>query len=241
MKLTLPDDPTVDTLEDEVRRAIGRHWMHRAAAEFAVSETFVALKPRLRDVGAIDPVMALVDKAIDDEARHSDFCVRLAARYFGSDPGERERRAATLPDFGTGHEPSEVALLILGTCAVNESIASSWLRACFQRASASTARFANKAHLADEIDHARLGWAHLASTAISDDVRTVLKRMAHRVVDVNVEEWRRADAHLPESGVPSHGHLSQREHIEAIEAALRDVVWPGLAHLGLVAPTTSLP
>lgn len=147
--------------------------------------------------------------------------------------GPFEASPVPLPAFGTGDERLEVALTVLGLCAINESIASSWIRACFARATGAVARFANREHLADEIDHARLGWAHLASSAVTEDVRTGLRSRVADMIAVNVAAWKRADAHLPEEGIPEQGHLPRHEHDAVVDDAVRTVVVPGLAHVGL--------
>lgn len=232
-RLRLPDDRSVDELPEPLRLAIAGHWRHRASAELGVAVAFAALLPRLRDIGAADAVVALAEKAIDDERRHGELCVRLAARYLGVDVDVPGPRDGALPDFGTGDEPTEVALVCLGMCCVNESIASEWIRSCWEAATTPTARVANRHHLRDEIDHARLGWAHLGSDAISASVRRALRAWAPRVVAVNRAEWMKPDEHLPPEGIPAHGHLSAAENGEVIDAAVRDVVLPGLARVGL--------
>lgn len=232
-RIELPDDETIELLPDASRRAIAGHWLHRASAELGVAVAFEALRPRLRGVGAAEVVLALADKAIDDERRHGELCARLAARYLGEGVDVPDARGGALPDFGTVDEPTEVALIVVGMCCINESVASEWIRSCWQLATAPTALAANKAHLQDEIDHARLGWAHLASEAVSPSLRKTLRAWAPRLLRVNVAEWKKRDAHLPEEGIPAHGHLGWADHDEVIDAAVRDVVIPGLAHVGV--------
>ncbi|MDF2698283.1 MAG: hypothetical protein K0S65_6666 [Labilithrix sp.] len=232
-RLELPADPTIERLPGETRRAIGRHWIHRASAELSVALAFEELLPRLRNVGAADVVLGLAAKAIDDERRHGELCARLAARYLGTDVETPAPRDGALPDFGTGDEPTEVALITLGMCCINESIASEWIRSCWEVATAPTAIAANRHHLRDEIDHARLGWAHLGSTAISGALRQKLRSWVPKLLVVNVAQWKKPDDHLPPEGVPAHGHLASADNDDVIDAAVRDVVLPGFAHVGL--------
>lgn len=229
------EDLAIDRLSEVERKAIAAHWLHRARAELSVAISFRLLRPRLKDVGAADVVLMLADKAIEDEQRHGELCARLAARYLGSDDISMPTpRDGTLPDFGTNDEVMETALLTIGMCCINESIASEWIRSCWQIATAPTALVANKAHLQDEIDHARLGWAHLASSAVSATLKRRLAPWIPRVLEVNVAQWKTPDEHLPVDGIPAHGHLSLRDNADVIDAAVRDVVLPGLAHVGLI-------
>jgi hypothetical protein len=68
--------------------------------------------------------------------------------------------SAALPTFGCEDERLETALLVAGLCCVNETIATAWLEASLRAARTELARAANRVHLRDEIDHARLGWPH---------------------------------------------------------------------------------
>jgi len=229
--LDLPDDPSIEQLPDDLRRSIAEHWRLRAAAELGVAFAFGALLPRLRDLRAPGVVLGLVEKAIDDERRHGELCVRLASRYLGAEVSTPPPRGEELPCFGTNDEPLEVALVVTGTCCINESIACEWIRSSWAAARFPTAIQANQHHLEDEIDHARLGWAYL--NALDPRVRDRLRRWTARLLAANVEEWRKPDASLPPEGVPPHGHLSLIDSRAAIDAAVRDVVLPGLAHVGL--------
>lgn len=231
--LALPDDPSVDALPDALREAIGHHWVERAAAELGVACAFEALRPRLADVGGEPVVLALAAKAIDDERRHGELCVRLASRYLGRAVTSPTPRFDGMPDFGTGDEPLEVALTVLGSCCINESIASTWLRACFLASRSAVARGANKHHLEDEIDHARLGWAHFASRAVDERLRERVRPFLARSIEVNVAAWNAPDRFLPLEGVPEHGHLGRAAHLAAVAEAVREVVEPGLGEVGL--------
>lgn len=232
-RLALPDDPSVDALPEGIRRAIAAHWLHRASSELAVAHAFEALLPRLASVGAARPVLALAAKAIDDEQRHAGLCLDLATRYLGATTMMPDAAFPGLPSFGTNDERLEVALLVLGSSCINESIASVWIRASWHTATSPLAVFANRHHLADEVDHARLGWAHFASSAVDAELRARVRPFVARSVAVNVAQWRRPDEALPEEGVPEHGHLARTEHLAVVDDAMASVVRPGLVAVGL--------
>jgi hypothetical protein len=230
----LPADGSIDALPDAARAAIAGHWLTRARSELRVARGFEELGPRLRAAGALDAVNQLVDKAIRDERRHGALCVQLAARYAGAAVALPPPDASPLPSFGTGDERLEVALLVIGTCCINESIASAWIRACQRMATSPVAIFANRVHLRDEIDHARLGWAHLASPAITPELRAKLQPWIPAMLRANLAEWKEPDRSLPEAGIAAHGHPSREEHDRIIDAAVHEIVLPGLRHVGLV-------
>ncbi len=233
-EFSFPVDPSVEQLLREDRAAIARHWTRRADSEMRVGHAFDALVPRLEAMNAPKVVTTLVASAAADEQRHSGICSRLAALY-GGDPLEASQLVrAPLPEFGTDDERMEVSLLVLGLSCINESIACEWIRSCYHISSAPIAIAATRFHLQDEMDHARFGWAYMASETVSPAMRGELRRWVSRMVDVNVAEWKRGNTHIPEGGIAAHGHLSVIEHDAAIDRAIRDVVRPGLRQVGLL-------
>ena len=52
---------------------------------------------------------------------------------------------------------------------------------------------------------------------------------------MNVAEWKKRDPFLPEAGVPAHGHLSASDTNDVVDAAIADLVRPGLALVDLAS------
>jgi hypothetical protein len=234
------DDPSVERLSPGVRKRLGSYWEQRAYSELRVSRAFEAIL-RLFEQGAPASrvVVALLRKSIDDEVRHAELCRLLAERYGGSRvvPPAVPRSHFELPQFDGAEPPLRAALTIAALSCINETIASVWLRACFARARAPLARAANRFHLAEEIDHARLGWAHLASRHVTPAMRSAIALRLPRLLRANVPQWFREIVALPAVGVPDHGVLSRRTTRRVVLDAVDDVVLPGFAKVGIdVAP-----
>jgi hypothetical protein len=215
-----------------MKEALSKHWLERAAAESSVAIGFDKLLPRLRAIGAAPVVLELTEKAIDDETRHARGCVELASSYAGRALEAPPPRATELPVFRTEDEALECALIVLGTCCINESIACEWLRASWLAATDPASKDANRLHLKDEIDHARLGWAYFA-TLDPARKRHIAEHWLDRMIAVNVAEWKKADKHLPADGIAELGHLAQTISERVIDEAVASVVRPGFAHVGL--------
>jgi hypothetical protein len=141
----------------------------------------------------------------------------------------------TLPRFDVGDEALETALVVAGQCCINETIATAWLSACVEASTSPLALAANRLHLSEEIDHARLGWAFLASGAVSSATRSALGVCLPRLLRANVPHWKEDDPFLPPEGVPGHGHLSAGASRTVAEEAVRDLVVPGFRYLGIAA------
>ncbi len=227
------DDDAVESLDDEVRAGVAQHWLRRARSEARIGRAFTLMVPELVRVGAHSEVTALAELAADDEARHAAICRTLAGHYAGAArPVELDVGDVELPCFGCADARLEVALLVLGTACVNETLATAWLQTALAASCTPLATAANRAHLREEIDHARLGWAHLASPAVVE-LRDALSAYLVPMLEANVPLWEQQDPFLPDDGVPGHGIPATGAARAAIARALRDVVLPGFAHVGL--------
>ena len=226
-------DPSVAALTSAQRAAIAGHWRHRARSELQVGRAFAAMVPLLRERRASAAVLDRLERGAEEEVRHSEICSRLAETYAGESVARPQIDSVPLPHFGVGDEDLELALLVAGMCCVNETIATAWIGACLSAAEAPLAQMANRIHLTDEIEHARVGWAHLASDAVSDATRRALAPCLPKLIEANAPGWERDDPSLPPEGVPGQGHLPFEVSRRVFVDAVADLVLPGFAHVGI--------
>ncbi|EYF08627.1 hypothetical protein [Chondromyces apiculatus] len=229
----LLDLSAVDALPDTARRAIARHWARRVASESRVSCAFAQLAPWLRALSAEEVVVALVARAAEDERRHAAICKRLAEVYAGAPVEAPVVEDAALPSFGCADERLEVALHVAGLCCINETIATAWIGECLAGATVPLAVAANQAHLREEIDHARIGWAYLGGKSLPPGLREMLAERVVKLLRANVPQWEAADQYLPGEGLPAHGCPDEASSRRAVHAAVEGLVLPGFAHVGL--------
>jgi hypothetical protein len=174
-----------------------------------------------------------MERAADDEERHSEICRQLAERYGGAPVAGPVVKDLELPSFGCADERLEVALHVAGMCCINETIATAWIEECLSGATAPIALAANRAHLREEIDHARVGWAYLASRSITPARREELGDCLSRLLRANVPQWERLDPNLPAEGLKAHGIPSLVDSRRAIRDAVRQLILPGFEHVGI--------
>lgn len=229
------DERAVEALSDSLRTAMGKHWERRARSELRVARTFALMAAPLARVHASAQVIELVARAVSDEERHSALCRQLAEIYGGTSVASPIVDDVVLPMFGAQDERLEVAILVAGMCCINETIATAWIEACLAVAKAPIAIAANRGHLRDEIDHARIGWAHLASNALTPALREELGAWVFPILRANVPQWERPDPFLPEEGVPEHGQPSTVDSRRAVETAVCSIILPGFEHVGIRA------
>jgi hypothetical protein len=221
----LPDDP-ID-LDEPSRMAIARSWLGRAAAEQRAADIFALIETSLAAVSEQQQLIDLAHRAIDDELRHAEICRVVASRYAG-----RELPFTALPLDAPKHRGASDelrhSLWIVGQCAFNETTASAFLEASLQKATAPLAHAAVRELLSDEIDHARIGWAHL--TSMSEARYREVLRWIPRLLDANRREWAKA-AGADDERFAAHGWITRSAIDSAVEAAEREVIAPGLAEI----------
>lgn len=226
-------DPSVAALSSAQRTAIAGHWKRRTRSELQVGRAFAAMVPLLRERRASSAVLDRLESGAEEEIRHSEICAQLAETYSGESFVRPQIDSVPLPRFEVGDEDLELALLVAGMCCVNETIATAWISACLAAAKTPLAQMANRIHLTDEIEHARVGWAHLASDAVSDATRRALGPCLPKLIEANAPGWERDDPSLPPEGVPEQGHLPNAASRRVFIDAVADLVLPGFAHVGV--------
>jgi hypothetical protein len=228
----LPDDESIADLSDDERTRLVDVWLGRAASERRVGDAFVVVRDALIERGAAANLIALASRAIDDEMRHAEIGRQVASRYAGTELNAPSPLPLVVPHHTEASAELRPTLHILGQCAFNETFASAFLEASLARTTAPLARAALRELLADEIDHARIGWAHLA--AVGDDVRGQVAPWLVHLAKTNLRMWKTSTRPYPEGAVfEAHGAPAEGTVQDALDAALRDLIVPGCRSLGL--------
>ena len=234
----LPEhDPALEALTDDRRAQLAAVWLGRAASELRVAEAFEVIHRALRSAHSHSSVKALAARAVDDEHRHAELCRVVASRCAGRELAQPARLPLVQPEHRGAPARLVATLHVLGHCAMNETFASAFLEVSLGFADAPLGRAALRELLCDEIDHARIGWAHLAE--LSKTQRTELEPWLNSLVYANLKMWREApritatDPELHRHGAPPPEAIER-----ALLSALRDLIIPGLARFEL--PTHAL-
>lgn len=226
----LPDDDTIDALDSAARALVSQSWLARAAAERRAADIFRLIAGSLRAVQESETLIELADRSIDDELRHAEICRVVASRYAGREV-QPHPMVLEPPKHDGASEQLRHSLWIVGQCAFNETTASAFLDESLEQSRAALARAALRELLSDEIDHARIGWAHLAS--MSTSLRHQMASWIPRMLDANRREWGRA-AGADDDRYAPHGWISRASIARVVDAAEREVITPGLERIGLL-------
>lgn len=203
-------------------------WLSRAAAEASVHDYARLIVQDLEATSADPAVLSLARRMLADEERHARICVDVASRYAGRALAMPKMRPYLDP-FAELPLPLRAMLRVVSTCCIGESLACVWVD---ESARATKPRWLQellRKHLADEIHHARVGWAYLAS--LRD--RTAVAEWVPRLIAENLRAWRTFDPCWPSEGFPEHGLPSHADTVRWVEDAVRTLVVPGFAELGI--------
>jgi hypothetical protein len=232
---TLPaSDSSIEALSIEEREIISRRWLDRANNELGTSTTFAELYRGLVALQASSTLLSTAAQAVADELRHSEICHAVAERYAGRELPRSAGSVTAAPRFaGCSEREARVLHVVLHSC-LNEGVAAAYLGACLEEAESSSARSAVQSLLEDEIHHARLGWAFLASANAADRalVSAALSELMHEVARLWLDI-----ANYPEQLAHGHGCLSLSALQRVFADAVNDLLLPGFEHAGI--PTAS--
>jgi hypothetical protein len=127
---------------------------------------------------------------------------------------------------------------------INETIASAWLKASLEDAKTPLARAAIREFLADDVHHARLGWAHVASGFVDAPERAKVAAWLPRLFEAVLGPWLSplgtaplaasgGESHALVDGIPEYGLPAWETTRRAVVSAVDDVVLPGFDQLGV--------
>lgn len=233
----LDGDATLDALADADRRTLADVWLARAATERRVADSFVVIRDALKELRTDASLVSLADRAVDDEFRHAEICRFVASRYVGSDLAPPPALELTIPRHRGASRELTLELWVIGQSCMNETIASAFLEAAVASSNAPMAKGALRELLSDEIDHARLGWAFLATLPASH--HEAITPWMFGMLRENLKLWRDSPRSYPMTDELANQGAPREEVVEdALLTAVRELVLPGLERFRM--PTAKL-
>jgi hypothetical protein len=237
---------TASALAPELREALASLWRARMVAEHRSVGVFALYVLDLLGAGAPAEMLSLACRASLDEVRHTELFARLAMLYSGTTEAP-PAGIPPMPDDASVPMRDQVAREALQLSVLAESYSSVLIGELHDRARDPAVRGALGVVLADEVHHARMGWAMLASL-FADEQRGVeacdrVRRELVGTVDHLVRTMFADPAALPEPTLPErhrraaseHGWLAPREEWSLFRQTIDDVWIPGLGALGVDA------
>jgi len=226
----LANDPTIARLAPAEREVLAAIWYRRAQSESAVGNVFGQVADELVASGAPAELVALARRAESDEARHAAVCEELAAAY-GHDSAPRPERRVRLRDYDQPTVRLRAALHAIHVCCISETIATAFVEACLGACESPVLREIHREHLGDEVQHARIGWAYMATLSAAE--RIAIASELPMLLTLQLDGWTTRIGDLPVDGIAGHGYPPRRELLDAVHGAIRELVLPGFDHVGV--------
>jgi hypothetical protein len=226
-------DPIIDALPQEARATIAAIWQNRGGLELRVAAAFSVLTNELLEHGTVPAALEIVSRAVRDEVHHAQISIDLAARYRGDAPIWPPPEPVHVPEFAPASPRLRSTLHAIALSCINETVACSILERSIAQAKSPIVRAGLQSILTDEIDHARAGWAHLASGYVTREMRGVLGGWVHRMVTSKLHELVEEHTPLPGEEFPDHGFLSRQASREIVGATLLEAIFPGFEQTGM--------
>lgn len=220
-------------LHPTLRLRIGIQWHVRATAELRVAGVFSRVSQGLLEHGADPQVLRIAARAVSDEVRHASICASLAHHYLDKEVDWPAPGVSPMPKLA--HAPAELkpTLHAVAMGCVNETIASAWLESSLRGATVPAARAAIRELIADDIHHARMGWAHLASSFVSKEARQQVGSWLPALLEAAAKPWTlKGKLHVPE-GAPEHAVPSEADTLRVTTSTVHHVILPGFEALGV--------
>ena len=225
------EDRGIEELSADERGIVGAAWLHRAESEMTAAVVFVDLATDLFAEPAAPSVRWLAVRAAADEMRHSEICRRVAGRYLGSEPALPSPRRYESARFGDCPEPVNRTLRIVMQSCISETVGSAALKELLDRARGPVVRAALRELLRDEIDHARIGYAHLSSGLVGANHKEHIRRALPTLLEVTKGAWLAESDSAPPIAPPGHGCFSHAEVRGVVDDAIQNLVMPGMAEV----------
>jgi hypothetical protein len=218
-------------LRPEERAAVAGLWRYREQVEREAAALFAALGADLAAAG-LPALAARATAAADDERRHAIRCRAIIDGVAATPLAPiAPRPLSVTPPGPRDPDPSRRALYAsVAIGCVTESLSCALLLAMREPATFPPTCSAIDEIIKDEIEHSRIGWAHLATAAGTGDVSW----LAPHIAAMRTAALTHDVADLPTApDLSAFGILPRARVAEVVDAAWRDVVAPGLARYGI--------
>jgi hypothetical protein len=230
----LPElDETIAALDEPSRRHAAETSTRRAGLELHGAAAFTAVTQALLELRAPAAIVSLCANAIAEELRHSEIYLTIARAYAGHEVEAPRPSAIEVPRYSSAGPDAERLLQVIGMCCVNETMACSFLELCYSGVKGAFVRGGIREILADEIRHARVGWAYLGSDDMGPAERLLISTWLLPILSDQWHHWRNHIATLPEVDLAEHGCPSATAIQTASLASIRELVLPGFARAGI--------
>ncbi len=229
------------SLEPDVRAELGRIWGERIPTEYRSITGFSTLSFDFIAAGAPVDMVAVCHRVCIDELRHTELAVRMVDLYGAVRP-PLPREISSLPADESLSAVAQACRSAIVLSCVGETFACTELSMLRDRAVDPVVRQVLTIFLADEIMHARVGWAYVAHAMKTADATTresVAAAVPLHIAGIganlfgSIESAAAVQVTNEDPRLAAHGVCSQREEQDLYRAFIPEVLIPGLQACGV--------
>jgi len=220
----------------DARDVAGAAWRFRFRVEREAQARFHRLAGRLRRMGGPEALVERTRRASADEARHAVICRSLAEARGAPVASRGEARAREIAPLGLTFR-ERVLYEYVAACCVAETESVGVLTSLLGAVRRGPLRRALRSLAADEVGHARLGWAVLAAERARGTDTAFLAPLVPVMLGVTAgpDLFAPAPPGLEDEALLEHGVLPRSAQRELFVRVVEEVVLPGLAAHGVDA------
>ena len=221
-------------LDPRDRMAVGARWKSRHEQEHLAVGAFAKLSWEVAATGGEPVVLALLTRAASDEVRHAEICRRAAVVFLGEEAVPRRLHGVPrVPSHADATAADRALFHVVEMGCLSETFTGIYLTETLAQTVDPTMRAVVESLLEDEIDHGRVGWAHLAAVARERPLDGLAKALPD-MLDRTLGQILRGAAADPEPDVPARqamAHMANDACPALFKQALREVILPGFEAL----------
>jgi hypothetical protein len=235
-------------LDPGLRAELARIWGERIPTEYRSITGFSTLSFDFIAAGAPVDLVAVCHRVCIDELRHTELAVKMVEIYGGRQP-PLPREISSLPSDESLTAIAQACRSAILLACLGETFACTELAMLRGRAVDPVVHGVLTVFLADEIVHARVGWAYLAHAfKTADEVtrRQVAAAIPSYVAGIGEnlfgtsETAAAVDVTNDDPRLAEHGVCSMREEQDLYRTFIPDVFLPGLRAVGVPVDGTAV-
>ena len=228
------DLPFLEAKSGTLRSEVANIWAMRAGLELSVSAGYAVILRELFEFGAEKPVLELCTQAATDEVAHCQLCLDLAEQIDGVERTWPKPTSLHVPSYtGVERGPLQAALHLTAMSCLNETIACVRLLEAMRPAKSATTKRALQLILADEVKHARAGWAHLASKYVTPSMKREIAKWVPELIRASMVSLIEENESIPTEQFREWGLPCLEEARSHAQRAIDEIVLPGFKRLGV--------
>ena len=215
------------------KHLVAQIWREREKTEREAASLFGQLGKAMREVNLPNGLAAMAEEASEDEVEHAGRCrAIIAACDEEVNPLVARKRGLLGPRAWSSEDRALYTSAAMG--CITETLSTALLLEMKKRLDSEIIEQTVRSILGDEVNHSRLGWAHLAYASQSRDVGFLGDYLPNMLEPVLSGESEEASENKPQHcDLYGYGILPRETVQQVFKQTLEEVILPGFEEFGV--------